>query len=359
MERINISKPLIGEEEINSVVDVLKSGIIVQNKKVVEFEYFFSKFNNVNHSIATNNGTTALHTALIANEINGGEVLVPSFSFIASANSVLMSGAKPVFVDINKDDFCIDLEDAEKKITKKTKAIMPVHMYGQPCNMKKITEFAENNNLKIIEDACQAHGAEFENKKVGSFGTGCFSFYATKNMTTGEGGMITTNDDFVYEKCKLLRNHGMKERYNNIQMGYNYKMTDIQAAIGIEQIKKLEEFNKRRIKNANYFLKNINKTGIILPKVYKNRKHVFHQFTIRITKNFHLTREEFIEKLNKENIYPAIYYKIPIHKQKFYKYNSLCLPKTESLSKEVVSIPVHPDLSEEELKYIVEKINGV
>ena len=355
--KIPIAKPIIGKEEIKEVVNVLKSGMLAQGKKVEEFEKDFSKYIGVKHAIAVSNGTAALHLALLSAGIKpGDEVIVPSFTFISTANSVLFCNAKPVFADINEEDFNINTDDIQKKITSKTKAIIPVHLYGQPADMKAIKDIAEDRHIKIIEDACQAHGAEFEGKKVGSFGIGTFSFYPTKNMTTGEGGMITTGSDKINEKARLLRSHGMKIRYHHEIIGYNYRMSDINAAIGIWQLKKLDENIARRLENAKLLtggLKDID--GIITPKTKPNKKHVFHQYTIRVTEDFKLSRKELMERLKEKGIDSLIYYPIPIHKQKAYLdmgFN-VKLPVTEKIVKEVLSIPVHPNVTKEQIEYII------
>ena len=354
---IPIAKPSIGNEEIEEVVRVLKSGMLAQGKKVEEFEKQFSKYIGVKHAIAVSNGTSALHTALLSAGIKpGDEVIVPSFTFIATANSVLFCGAKPIFADIGEDDFNIDTDDLQRKITSKTKAIIPVHLYGQPADMKAIMEIAEDKKLKVIEDACQAHGAEFNGKKVGSFGIGTFSFYPTKNMTTGEGGMITTNSDGIDEKSRLLRSHGMRIRYHHDIVGYNYRMSDINAAIGIWQLKKLDENNRKRIENAKLLTEGLKDLdGIITPKVIPHRKHVFHQYTIRVTDEFGMSREELMKRLKEKGIGSLIYYPIPIHKQKVYLNMgfNVELPVTESIVKEVLSIPVHPNVTKEQIEYMI------
>ncbi|MEM2121930.1 MAG: DegT/DnrJ/EryC1/StrS family aminotransferase, partial [Candidatus Woesearchaeota archaeon] len=212
--KIQISKPNLGNKELKLIKEVFSSGIIVQGPKVEEFEKEFSSYIGTKYGIATSSGTTALHTAAISAGIKeGDEVIVPSFSFIATANCVLYCGAKPVFADINEEDFNISPDDIQKKISPKTKAIIPVHLYGQPADMKAIMDIAQEKDLIVIEDACQAHGAEFNNKKVGSFGIGVFSFYATKNITTGEGGMITTDDEKINEVSRMIRSHGSVKRY--------------------------------------------------------------------------------------------------------------------------------------------------
>ncbi|HEC89506.1 MAG TPA: DegT/DnrJ/EryC1/StrS family aminotransferase, partial [Thermoplasmatales archaeon] len=240
---ISIARPLLGEEEKKAVVDVLNSGMLASGPKVEEFEKRFAEFVGVKYAVATTSGTTALHLALLSLSVGtGDEVIIPSFSFIATANSVLFCNAKPVFCDVNPKTFNIDVEKIESLITDKTKAIMPVHLYGQPADMKPILEIAEKHDLYVIGDAAQAHGAEYDGRRVGSFGdVECFSFYPTKNMTTGEGGMITTNIEEIAERARSIRNHGREKTkwgYEHNRLGYNYRMTDIAAAIGLEQLKK-------------------------------------------------------------------------------------------------------------------------
>lgn len=358
--KINIAQPQIGKEEIKAVTKVMKSGVIAQGPKVAELEEKFAKFIGVKFAIATSSGTTALHVALLAHGIGpGDEVITSPFTFIASANSILYTGARPVFVDIEEETFNLDPERIEKAITKKTKAIMPIHLYGSSCDMTKIMAIGKKHKLVVIEDACQSHGAEWKNKKVGSFGTGTFSLYPTKNMTTGEGGMITTNDKDAYEKACLIRAHGSKVRYYHDILGYNFRMTDIGAAIGVEQLKKLPKFNKTRQKNAGYLYKNLSGIkGLITPYIDKNVIHVFHQYTIRITPEFGLSRDEVNKKLNEAGIGTAVFYPLPINEQKVYiglgyKSNT---PIAKKISQEVLSLPVHPGLKESDLKYIVRTI---
>jgi len=351
---IPIAKPSISEEEIEAVKSVMLSGNIAHSKKVDEFESQFAEYIGTKYAIATSNGTTALHIALLANGIGkGSEVITTSFTFVATANSVLFTGAKPVFVDIDCDSFNIDPSLIEDKVTNKTKAIMPVHLYGQAAEIKAIKDICEDNNLILIEDAAQAHGAKYDGKKVGSFGTGCFSFYPTKNMTTSEGGMITTNDKLVYEKAKKLRNHGQEKRYYYDALGFNFRMTDICAAIGLCQLKKLDKFNDLRRKNAEFLTKKLSKLNYLkCPKTYPNKEHVFHQYTLRIKDG---RREELIKVLEQAGIGYGIYYPLPLHKQPLYielGYKDK-LPKTEKVAEEVISIPVHPLLKKEDLEYIV------
>lgn len=360
--KIPIAKPIIGDEEIQKVVEVLKSGMLAQGKVVEEFEKNFAEYVGVEYAIAVCNGTVALDLALKALKIKeGDEVITTPFTFIATSNSILYQGAKPVFADIDERTYNINPDKVLEKITTKTKAIVGVHLYGHPFDVKPLMEICEDNNLVLIEDAAQAHGAEYENRKVGSFGIGCFSFYPTKNMTTGEGGIITTNDAKVAEKIRLLRNHGDLGKYNHIVLGYNYRMTNIQAAIGIEQLKKLDKFNNKRRKNAEYLTKNIKARGLVKPYEKKGVMHVYHQYVVRVEDEFSMSRGEFMKYLMSKGIGCAVHYPKPVYEHEVYRklgYKASC-PVAEEFAKRVLSIPVHPGLSEEELKYIVKTINVV
>ncbi|MFH1978375.1 MAG: DegT/DnrJ/EryC1/StrS family aminotransferase [Candidatus Aenigmatarchaeota archaeon] len=357
---IPISKPLIGKDEIDEVVRVLESGMLVQGEKVSELQTNFSNYLGVKYSVATNNGTTALELALRSIDTKeGDEIITTPFTFIASSNAILFCRAKPVFVDIDPETFNIDSNLIEEKITEKTKAILIVHLYGKPCNMDKIMAIAEKHNLKVIEDSCQAHGAEYKGKKVGSFGIGCFSFYATKNMTTGEGGMVTTDNREIAEKIEMLRNHGQEDRYYHKILGYNYRMTNMAAALGVVQLRKLDEMNEKRRENARVFTENLKSIeGLVTPKEEENEKHVFHQYTLRVTNKFPLSRDELVQVLKSNGVGTRIYYPVPVHKQDIYKSNE-SLTEAEKASDEVISIPVHPGLSVEDVTKIVEIIRSV
>jgi perosamine synthetase len=351
---IPIARPIIGEDEINAVIEVLRSGNIAEGQKVKDFEEAFAKYAGTSFAVAVNSGTAALHVALLAHGIGpGDEVITTPFSFVATANSVLFTGAKPVFADIREDTFNIDPNSIIEKITPRTKAIIPVHLYGQAADMKAIMEIAEDKDLIVIEDACQAHGATFEGKSVGSFNDGTFSFYPTKNMTTGEGGIITTNDKGIAEKARMIRSHGSKQRYFHEMLGFNLRMTDIAASIGIAQLGKIVDFNRSRIKNAQYLTKSLgNIKGLTLPHVDKRCRHVFHQYTVRIRGD--ISRDDVVLSLNKMHIGTGIYYPLPIHKQPYYEelgYND-SLPVSESASKEVISLPVHPSVNISDLDTI-------
>ncbi len=352
---IPIAKPLIADEEIEEVVKVLKSGFIAQGPKVAEFEEKFAKYIGVKHAVATSSGTTALHTALLAAGIKSGdEVITTPFTFAATSNSALYVGAKPVFVDIDPETYNIDPKKIEEAVTDKTKAIIPVHLYGQPADMDPICKIAEEHDLVVIEDAAQAHGAIYNDKKAGSIGdAGCFSFYPTKNMTTSEGGMITTDNDEIAEAASIIRAHGESERYTHVVLGYNFRMTDIAAAIGLVQLKKLDKFNAKRNENAAYLTEHIEKIdGIKAPYVSENVKHVFHQYTIRVDK---AKRNELIKFLNEEGVGTGIHYPKPIYTQKLYKdlgIGASC-PEAEKAASEVISIPVHPSIDLEDLEKII------
>jgi len=355
---IPIARPQIGKEEKQAVLEVLESGMLAQGSKVLEFEERFANFVGAKYAMAVSSGTAALHLSLLAHGVGpGDEVITSPFSFIASANAILFVGATPVFVDIEPDYFCLDPALIEKKISKKTKAIIPVDLYGHPCQIKEILKIAREHNLVVVEDACQAHGAAVGGKRVGSFTTTCFSFYPTKNMTTGEGGMVTTNSHQIAERINLLREHGSRVRYYHDILGFNFRMTDIAAAIGIEQLKKLEKFNRQRIKNAECLARKLNDiSGIITPKVRNGCRHVFHQYTIRITPDFGRSRDEVVEILKKNGIGLGIYYPLPIHKQKVYQrlgYRDK-LPMAEKMSKQVLSLPIHPGVTKENSAFIAE-----
>lgn len=363
---IPISKPVFGEEEIDAVKEVLVSGFVVQAKKVEEFEKQFADYIGVYNAIAVANGTIALDVALKALEIKeGDEVIVPSFTFISTANSVLFQGAKPVFADVDDRTFNINPNDVMEKITNRTKAIIGVHLFGHPFDVKAMQEICEDNGLFLIEDCAQAHGAEYKGRKVGGFGiAGCLSFYATKNITTGEGGMVTTDSDDIAKICRLLRNHGESQKYYHTMLGYNYRMTDIQAAIGLVQFKKLDVFNEKRIRNAEYLNKHIKISGLKLPHRKNGVKHVYHQYAVTIEEGFPMTRDEFMKYLKKEGIGCEIHYPIPIHEQPLYQQlgytdeNVRC-PIATKLSKKILSLPVHPALTEKDLIYIAETINKI
>jgi len=357
---IPISKPQLGQAEIDAVTEVLKSGIIASGPKVKEFEKEFAAFNGVSHAVAVSNGTCAIHAALFALGIGSGDrVIVPAFTFIATSNSVLHAGAEPVFVDIDEKSFNIDpekIEQALKKDRKKTiKAVIVVHLYGRVCRMDEILSVAKKYKIKVIEDAAQAHGAKFREKFAGSFGdAGTFSMYATKNMTTGEGGMVVTSSDKAADIARKFINHGMERTYYHTMLAYNYRTTDIEAAIGLVQLKKLPEFNEKRRQNAVRMKGMLQHYGeIILPDDGENCHHIYHQFTIRVKGG---NRDAFLKHLNDGGVGAKIFYPIPLHKQPVYRgmFKGLKLPVTDKITREVISLPVHPGLTDVEFEKMAE-----
>ncbi len=352
---IPIARPQMGEEEKQKVWEAMASGSLAQGPRVREFEEEFAAFIGAGHAVATSSGTTALHLALLGYGIGvGDEVITVPFTFIASANSVLYTGARPVFVDIGEEDFCIDPALIEGAITERTKAIMPVSLYGQPADMEAITEIAARHGLPVVEDAAQAHGAAIGDRRSGTWGIGAFSFYPTKNMTTGEGGMLTTDDGELAERVRLLREHGMKVRYHHDVVGYNFRMTDIAASIGLAQLPKLAANNGRRRAIAARYDAEL--SGVVAPHVRPRATHVYHQYTLRVNE-----RDAFAEALKARGVGSAIYYPIPVHRQKPFLalgYGSESLPVTDRLTAQVLSIPVHPSLSDDEVSAVVEAVNA-
>jgi perosamine synthetase len=352
---IPISKPIIGEAEKAAVLAVLESGMLVQGPRVAELEQRFAALCQTKHAIATSSGTTALHVALLAHEIGpGDEVITTPFTFIASLNSVLYAGARAVLVDIDEETFNIDPALIEGAITPRTRAIMPVHLFGYPCDMDPILKIAERHGLVIIEDVAQAVGARYKGRTVGGFGTACFSLYATKNIMAGEGGMITTDAAAVAERARMIRSHGMKRRYYHDMMGYNFRLSDLHAAIGLAQMDRLEEFTARRRANAAYLSANLK--GVRVPTVKAGYEHVWHQYTIRVNGD----RDAAVGQLNQAGVGTGIFYPVPAHQQSHLQglgYAKLRLPVTEKACREVISLPVHPLLSQADLETIVREVN--
>jgi perosamine synthetase len=353
-QRIPLVKPLIGPGEIRAVVEVLRSGQLAQGRCVEQFEGEFAAMCGVRCAVAVNSGTAALHLALLAHGLGpGDEVITSPFTFAATANAVLMTGARPVFVDIRRNDFNIDPDAILSRMTPRTRALLPVHLYGHPSDMAAIGEIADRHGLAIIEDACQAHGAKWAGRMVGSFGTGCFSFYPTKNMTTGEGGMITTNDPAIAERLQLLRSHGAPRPYHHVDLGYNFRMTDLSAALGLAQLKRLDNFTRRRRSNARYYDRHLR--GVIVPTQAPDAFHVYHQYTVRVPDG----RDELQARLTGEGIGSAVYYPVPLHLQPFYRELGYAdeLPKAEAASREVLSLPVWPGLKRAERERVAEAVS--
>ncbi len=355
MTEITISKPNFDGAEKAAVAEVLDSGMLAQGPKVFEFEKQFAEYIGTNHAIATSSGTTAIHLALLGLGIKpGDEVITTPFTFIATATPILFCGARPVFVDIDPKTFNIDPQKLEAAITDKTKAIIPVHLYGQPAAMDPIVELAQAHELVVIEDACQAHGAKYHGKSIGSIGDcGCFSFYPTKNMTTSEGGMVTTNDSEMAENLALLRNHGQLQRYDYNMIGYNFRMTDISAAIGIVQLSKLEQFTEKRIINAKKLTEGMEDV-VGVPYIAPDVRHVFHQYTIKQS-----SRDGLRSALEAAGIGSGIYYPKSLHQLPVFQDHiteGYSAPVAEEVSSEVLSLPVHPGLSEEDIEKIINTV---
>lgn len=363
---IPIARPLLAQEEEAALLCVLRSGQLAQGAQVALFEQRFAEFCQVSSAVAVSSGTAALYLALLAHEIGpGDEVVTTAFTFAATANAILMVGAIPVFVDIDPETYTLDPAQVEAALTPRTKALLPVHLYGHPCEMQPLVELARRKHLALIEDACQAHAADIEGKAVGSFGTGCFSFYPTKNMTTGEGGMLTTDDPLIAERVRLLRNHGQSERYTHTSMGYNLRMTELQAALGLIQLAKLEGFTQQRIANARVLTEGL-KEALKTPRVRPGYRHVFHQYTIQVPGS----RDAWTAQLQERGIGTGIHYPIPLYEQPFYRASperfrlvppsttspQNRLPATETAAQHILSLPVHPALSAEELARVIQEV---
>lgn len=352
---IPAAQPIIGNDEREAVDRVLRSGMLAQGPEVKAFEDEFSPYVGNRHCIAVNSGTSALHMAFIAAGIRAGdEVIVPSFSFAATANSVRLAGATPIFVDIEENYFNIDPAAVEAAITPRTRAIMPVHLYGHPAAMTELMAICQRHNLLLFEDAAQAHAASLNGTRVGAFGvTGSFSFYPTKNMTSGEGGMVTTGCDHIARQVRLLRNQGMERRYENEVIGFNTRMTDLHAAIGRVQLQKLDGWTKKRQENASFLSKHI--SGVVVPPVADGAVHVYHQYTVRVVDH---NRDAFAEELTKRGVGNGVYYPTPIHRLPSFGL-TLDLPVTEQVAQQCLSLPVHPSLSQSDLETIVSTVNSV
>ena len=353
---IPAARPIIGDEERAAVDRVLRSGMMAQGPEVKAFEEEFAQFVGGRRCIAVNSGTSALHLGFLAAGIKAGdEVIVPSFSFAATANSVALAGAIPVFGDIDPKTFNLDPDHVESLITSKTKAIMPVHLYGHIADMDRFEEIGKKHGLTIFEDSAQAVLASLNGRMAGEWGAvASFSFYPTKNMTSGEGGMIVTNDADIEHQSRMLRNQGGVIRYQNEIVGFNNRMTDIHAAIGRVQITKVQGWTEQRRQNAAYL--NANLKGVTTPYVRPGTLHAYHQYTIRLDGVTSVTRDKAIELIKAGGVGCDVYYPTPIHRLP--SFNSVHdLPVTEELVKEVISIPVHPSLTQAELEQVVSVVN--
>ena len=360
MHTIKLIKMFMNEDIKNAVLEVLESGYYIKGPNLKNFEASFRDYIGSKYAIGVSSGTSALFLAY--QEINlspGDEVIVPSHTFIATATPLAYFKAKPIFVDIDPDTYCMDIEQVKSKINSKTKCIVPVHIYGHPVDMDPLVEIANEKNIKIIEDCCQAHGAKYKGKSIGNFGDiGIFSFFPSKNMTVGgDGGMIVTNNEKFGDELKLRRDHGRKSKYENELLGLNFRLNEIQAVIGNEQLKYLEEWVNRRRQIVKFYNEMLNKYPEIKTPTEKDwAKCAYYVYTIQIE-----NRKSFIEYLQKEKIATGIYYPIPVHKQpiieKIYGIQPK-LPVTEEIVNKIVSLPLSPLLTDEELNRIETSINS-
>jgi dTDP-4-amino-4,6-dideoxygalactose transaminase len=346
------------KKEFDSIISgVFEKGSFILGENLKSFEKDFAKYLEANHAIGVANGTDALFLALKAVGIGSGdEVITVSNTAVPTISAIDAAGAKPVFVDIEENTFNIDPSKIESAITSKTKAIIPVHLYGNPCNMGKIANIAARYKLKIIEDCAQSHGAEYKGKKVGTFGDfGAFSFYPSKNLgANGDGGMVVTNNEKLAEKIRLLRNYGFADRYNSTLRGYNSRLDEVQAALLDFKLARLDEWNERRRQIADRYIGELGKLPIMIPSVFPEHKHVFHLFVIRVK-----ARSKFLAFMSASDINIIIHYPTPIHLQpayEFLNYKKGDFPITEKVSEEIVSLPIYPELEEKEISYIIAKI---
>jgi len=363
---VRIAQPYHDKEIEDSVLSVLRSGRLVSGPAVESFEEAVAEYLDVKNVVAVNSGTAALHLSLLSLDIKPGqEVITTPFSFAATANTIIQSRGTPVFVDIDPETFNIDPQQIEKAVTSKSVAIEPVHVFGQPAEMKHICEIAEKHNLRLVEDAAEAIGAEYHKTKIGNTGEfACFSTYATKNLHTGEGGFITTNDDEAAASLRILLNQGQESKYLHVKLGYNYRMTEIAAVIGKAQIKKLDSLIQRRIENAIRLTSKIRDLPALTPqRVLPNVKHVYYQYTVALDEEeAGKTREELQRSLAAAGIETDVHWPIPIHLQPWYQetfgYRPGMFLHTERLARTVISLPIHPALTEEQIDYVSESLHS-
>ena len=374
---IKLAHPIIDDDERSAVLDALNSGQLAQGPRVAALEAAFARYVGSKHAVAVANGTAALHLAVLALAIGSAsalgqapatkdqrppdEVLVPAFSFAATANVVLLAGARPVFVDVRDDDFGLDAGLVEAAITPRTRAVIAAHLYGQTCDIEALRDLCRRRELVLIEDAAQAIGATAGGRKAGAFGTGCFSFYATKNLTTGEGGMITTDDAAVAARARVLRSQGEAVRYVTEELGYNYRLTEMAAALGLAQLPKIDARNEKRRTNAARLTERLRvAAGIVTPIELPGRRHVYHQYTLRVTGGA-AARDALQARLRERGVESATFYPTPIPSQPLYQrlgYGDAAVPVAQRLASEVLSVPVHPALSEADIAAVAAAIIG-
>ncbi|WP_394551204.1 DegT/DnrJ/EryC1/StrS family aminotransferase [Agromyces sp. MMS24-JH15] len=355
----------LGPEVERSVLETLRSGSIAQGPRVAELESRFAELVGTRHAIAVNNGTTSLVAALSVLDLQpGDEVVTSPFTFVATLNAILEAGATARFADISDDDFNITAASVAEQIGERTRVLMPVHLYGQIADMDGISALADQHGLAIVEDAAQAHGASLRGRGAGSFGIGSFSFYATKNLTTGEGGILTTDDDVLADRLRVLRNQGMRARYQYEVAGHNWRMTDLQAAVGIPQLAGYDAVVESRQANARRLADGLaGIPGIVAPRELDGRRHVWHQFTIRMTEEAGIDREEFVAKLGERGVGAGIYYPRLVFDYEPYRDRDDVLvgsyPVAQRVVREVVSLPVHTHLSSDDIDRIVDSVEHI
>jgi perosamine synthetase len=356
VKRVPSASVQLDEREIAAAVAVLRSGRLVGGSAVKEFEAQFARLVGADYAVAVNSGTAALHVAYLAVLEPGDEVLVPGFTHISTASMVHFANGRPVLCDVERNSFGLNVEDAARKISTRTAAIAPVHLFGNACDVDSISRLAQHHNLKIIWDAAQAHSTRYRGNDVGSFGDAViYSFYPTKNMTTGEGGMIVTSDRQLYEQCKLLRSHGERRKYYHERFGLNYRMLEISGAVGLEQLKKLPALTAERRQHAKYLTAHLDGVdGITVPYVADGVEHSFHQYSILFeAERFKCSRDEFVEALEAQGIEATVHYPRALNQQPVFAAERLRLPNCEWLADRIMSLPVHPSLTEADLARIV------
>lgn len=347
-------------EELNyNLQKVLNSGVYVLGREVEKFEGAFSKYLGINHTISVNSGSDALFLALKSLGIDkGDEVITVSHTFNSTVDSIVRAGAKPVFIDINPETYCMDVDKIHENISDKTRAILPVHLYGHPADMEQILELKNEHQLYVIEDACQAHGSVYKNDKIGTIGDlGCFSFYPTKNLGAyGDGGAIVTNDKELMEKLTWLRNYGQSQKYHHDFLGFNSRLDELQASVLRTKLKYLDHWIEMRRKNASIYTELLQDSGLITPVERPFSLHVYHLYVIRS----HM-REQLKNELEKHHVQTQIHYPIPVHLQKPYTQiqGNWELPVTEKVSQEILSLPIHPWMNYEDISKVTDCIMGV
>ena len=364
---IKLSVPDLGKEELKNVTEVLESGWLAPGKFNNLLENQFIDLIGSKYALSMNSCASALEIAIKAHDIKG-EVIVPSFTWVASVNAIVNNGATPVFCDIDFDYRNTTADFIEPLINSKTEAVMVVHFGGQPCDMTPIYNLCQKYNLLLIEDSAETLGASVDEKQAGSFGIGCFSFFPTKNITTGEGGMFTCNDEKIFKTAKSLIGHGIGtttlERNNKvawyreaISSGHNFRMSNIHAAIGHAQFNRLEEMNNNRKKSANFYnnLLSDKNRGVAIPQVGNNREHVYQMYTVTVDEKI---RNEVVEQLNRKGIGASVHFDPPVHKQEYYQYikSKTSLENTEKLSNSIITLPMYPTIKEEDMTYVVDEI---